>query len=973
MKKSLIKGLAVGFLMLTALGAEAYRYDYKTVEGDPMNVLQYTLPNGLKVYMSVNKDMPRIQTYISVRVGGKNDPAETTGLAHYFEHLMFKGTKQFGTSDYEAERPLLDQIEKLFETYRQTSDSTARASIYHQIDSISYEASKIAIPNEYDKLMSAIGAQGTNAFTGNDMTCYVEDIPSNQIDNWAKIQADRFESPVLRGFHTELETIYEEKNMSLTEDGSKMIEALFEGLFPHHPYGTQTVLGTQEHLKNPSITNVKKYHDQWYVPNNMAIVMAGDFDPDNALDIITRYFGHLKPNPSLPKLKFDAEKPITSPVEKKVYGAESEMIALGWRLPAASSKEMDVLNLVDNMLGNQGQTGLLDVNINQAQKALGAGCGLYALSDYSTQLIMATPMEGQTLDDVRKLLLEQVEKLRAGDFDESTIKSVVNNYRLDLQRSFESNQSRASMMSDAFINGEEWADVVASIDRMGKVTKADIVEYANRYLGPDNYVAVYKLQGEDPNQVKMPKPVLTPLEMNRDKSSAFLKEVQTSKVVPIEPVFVDYKKELTFGNTSKSNIPVIYKQNTTNDVATLSYVWEYGSLNDRSLGVATDFLDLMDAPGMTQEELKKRLYELACTYWFSVGTNRTLLNITGLSENIPEAMALIENHISNCVADTAVYRQYTARAVKSLMNDRDSEDVNQSRLINHVFYGDTAKSIRLKPADYQTLDPATLPTRLKALNGMEHRIVYYGPETMENVIAAVDKNHKTPATLTKVDRKDNLPLQTPQETVFYIAPYDSKQIKMMKFSCNGDEIYDLSMSPVISLYNNYFGGSMNAIVFQEMRERRSLAYSAWADFSEPSQKDKPYYYLAGIATQNDKMMDAVTAFNEIIDNMPESEAAFDIAKSGLEDSYRTGRIIKGSLAWNYLNEERYGRDYDSRRDIYEKLPSLTMEDLLKFQREHVKGRHFHYAILGNPEDLDLEALKAHGRVVMLTTEDIFGY
>ena len=202
--------------------------------------------------MSVNKDEPRIQANIAVRVGGKNDPAETNSSRPLFEHLMFKGTERFGTTDYAAEKPLLDQIENLFEVYRKTKDEDKRKEIYHQIDSISYQASLLAIPNEYDKLMSAISATGTNAYTSYDVTCYTENIPSNEIENWAMIQADRFEHPVIRGFHTELETIYEEKNMSLTSDGRKMNEAMLTALFPSHPYGTQTVLGTQENLKDPS-------------------------------------------------------------------------------------------------------------------------------------------------------------------------------------------------------------------------------------------------------------------------------------------------------------------------------------------------------------------------------------------------------------------------------------------------------------------------------------------------------------------------------------------------------------------------------------------------------------------------------------------------------------------------------------------------------------------------------------------------
>ena len=324
-------------IAIMALAASCSQYRYETVANDPLGTKIYTLDNGLKVYMSVNKETPRIQTYIAVKVGGKNDPSETTGLAHYFEHLMFKGTEQFGTSDYAAEKPMLDEIESLFEVYRKTSDETERNSIYRRIDSISYEASKLAIPNEYDKLMSLIGAGGTNAFTSQDMTVYVEDIPSNQIENWARIEADRFKHPVIRGFHTELETIYEEKNMSLTQDSRKIWEALDAALFPNHPYGTQTVLGTQEHLKNPSITNVKNYHRTWYVPNNMAICLSGDFDPDKMVEVIEKYFGDMQPNPELPVLDFKQEEPIESPVVREVSGPEAENIMIGWRLPKGTT------------------------------------------------------------------------------------------------------------------------------------------------------------------------------------------------------------------------------------------------------------------------------------------------------------------------------------------------------------------------------------------------------------------------------------------------------------------------------------------------------------------------------------------------------------------------------------------------------------------------------------------------------------
>ena len=423
----LLRQLLLLAIMIPFIAACSGKYAYETVEGDPMASRIYTLDNGLKVYLTVNEDAPRIQTYIAVKVGAKNDPKETTGLAHYFEHLMFKGSEKFGTSDYAAEKPLLDQIEAEFEKYRTLTDEAERTAAYKVIDSLSYEASKYFIPNEYDKLMATIGAQGTNAYTSYDQTVYVEDIPSNQIEAWAKIQADRFENNVIRGFHTELETVYEEKNMSLTQDGRRVLEVMLAKLFPNHPYGQQTVLGTQEHLKNPSITNIKNYHAEWYVPNNIAICASGDFDPDEFIAIVDKYFGHMKPNENLKKLQFEAEEPIVEPIEVEVVGQEAPFIYLAWRLPAANSEEMPVLNVLQNILAN-GKTGLIDVNINQQQKVLGgAGGGVQQFADHSCFLIMARPKQGQTLANVQELLLEQVELLKKGEFDEQMIKSVVNN------------------------------------------------------------------------------------------------------------------------------------------------------------------------------------------------------------------------------------------------------------------------------------------------------------------------------------------------------------------------------------------------------------------------------------------------------------------------------------------------------------------------------------------------------------------
>lgn len=957
----------IGFM--AACGGEG-RLKYESAPGDPMNSRIYTLANGLKVYMTVNKNQPRIQTYIAVRAGGKNDPAETTGLAHYFEHLMFKGTQNFGTQNYELEKPMLDQIEALFETYRKTTDETERAVIYQQIDSISYRASKIAIPNEYDKLMAAIGANGTNAYTANDMTVYVEDIPSNQVENWAKIQADRFQNSVIRGFHTELETVYEEKNMSLTKDGRKVYEQVLAALFPHHPYGTQTVLGTQENLKNPSITNIKNFFKQWYVPNNMAICLSGDFDPDTMMATIVKYFGGMQPNPNLPKLQFSEEQPIEAPVVKEVVGPEAASVTLGWRFPGAATKEAEMLNLVSAILYN-GQAGLVDLDINQQQRMLGAAAFPMQMADYSMLLMQGNPKTGQSLEEARDLLLMEVDKLKNGEFEEELLAATINNQKKDIQKSLESNENRADWFVQSFINGSSWADEVTALERMGQVTKQQIVDFANTYF-KDNYAVIFKRQGKDESVKKMTKPAITPIVMNRDTASAFLKDIQLSPVKPIEPVFVDYSKDMEQGK-AKSDIPVWYKKNTMNDLFSLTYVFEKGNNEDRYLSTAAGYLDYLGTSKMSPEQVKQEFYKLACDYSIRPGADRTYVSISGLSENMGAAAELFESLLADAQAQPEVLEMMKADILKGRADSKLNQQANFRMLMQYGLYGPKSPATNVLSAEeLQKLQPEELLGRLRELNQNEHTILYYGPKSKEEAIAVINQFHQVPETLVQVDKKDPFQFQQTPENKVIIAPYDAAQVYMATISNRGEK-FDLQVYPVVSLYNEYFGGGMNSIVFQELREARSLAYTANASMNQPSRLDRPYVYNTFIATQNDKMGDALVAFDEIINNMPESEPAFNLAKESLLARLRTDRIIGGEIFDSYLGAKDLGLEVDMQKVLFDEVQKLTLADVKAFQEKWVKGRNYTYCILGNEKEIDMSKLSARGPVVRVTTEEIFGY
>ena len=969
MKKTSLLLLSVLALVAMTLLPGCKRYE--TVSGDPLKTKIYTLDNGLKVYMTVNREKPRIQTYIAVKVGSKNDPSETTGLAHYLEHLMFKGTEQFGTTDYAAEKPMLDEIERLFEVYRKTTDEQERLAVYHLIDSVSYEASKLAIPNEYDKLMALIGAEGTNAWTSTDETVYQDDIPSNQIDNWARIQADRFRHAVIRGFHTELETVYEEKNRSLTQDSRKVFDEIDRALFQHHPYGLQTTLGSQEHLKNPSITNIKLYQETYYVPNNIAICLSGDFDPDEMVATIEKYFGDWKPNPDIPTLKFEPEPPITEPVVREVYGLEAEMAAMAWRLPgAADLKTLDVAKIAALLLYN-GTAGLIDLDINQQQKALFSYARTVAQPDYSYLMAFGRPKQGQTLEELTALLREEVAKLRNGDFDASILASTVNNLKLEKMNQREYNEARAQEFVDAFIAGIPWKDACKELDRLAAVTKDEVVAFANEYLGENAYAVIYKRMGEDTTVHKVTAPKITPIATNRDQASAFLTEIQNATVKPVEPRFVDFDKDMSrFSLTQGAD--VLYKKNELNDIFTLACYYNRGRLQDPALGLAFEYLSYLGTPEMSAEQIASRMFGLACNFSMGASNTQSTLYISGLGENLAEALRIVEDLAWNAVPDEAVLANVKADMMKSRANAKQQQSSCYSALSRYITYGaDVVKSSVLSDEALMSLTSEELLAKVRAVLDLGHEILYYGPMSEAKVKETLAAGHHV-AEGAEILPETHILTQPAKDNQVLLVQYESAQLLMLQYSNRGER-YDASQAPAVAFYNEYFGNGMNAIVFQEMREARGLAYTAAASLSAPSYPEDSYTYRALIGTQNDKLRQAVEAFDSIIDDMPRSEAAFSVARDALLSRLRTSRLTGMDVLSAYVSCRDLGVKETEDRAVFEAASSFTLDDVVAAQERWAKGRNFTYAILGDIPALDTEFLSTLGPVKVLTLEEIFGY
>ena len=819
--------------------------------------------------------------------------------------------------------------------------------------------------------MASIGSQGTNAYTSNDVTCYVENIPNNEIENWAKVQNDRFQNMVIRGFHTELEAVYEEKNISMASDNDKEFAALWKLLTPTHPYGTQTTIGEQEHLKNPSIINIQNYFHRYYVPNNVAICLAGDFDPDQTIAIIDKYFGSWKKSDNLTRPEFSLQPDITAVKDTAVVGKEAENVMLAWKFKGANDKESDVLDVIEDMLSN-GKAGLMEVDLEQQMKLASAGAFVYGLHDYSAFILAGNPNKGQKLEEVRSLMLQEMAKLRRGEFDNDLLPSVIANKKLNFYRGLDSNDNRASIMVDAFINDEKWEDVAGKLERQSKLTKQDIVDFANKYLRDDNFICVYKQMGEDTTLKKIEKPTITPIPANREYESAFVKEIKNAQVPEIQPQFLDFKKDLTVGKTSRK-LPLVYKQNTQDDLFNLVFRYEFGDEDDIRYSYAAQYLDYIGTDKKSVSAIKQAFYKLACNFSIAQSSKTLQISLNGLNENLPAALRLTEEILHHAKADKTSWNQFIDLIEKQQQDAKTNQMSNFSYLWDYSTYGaynPTRNAI--KTADLCKMDPQELVNLLGGLNNIEHTVAYYGPYSEKQLNALLAKEHKTAKKLAAVPEGKEYKMEEIKQNEIYIAPYDAKNIYLRSYQNTGKKS-DVKDGALISLFNEYYGGGMNTIVFQELRETRGLAYNAGAAYYTPVRKDEKDYFMRHIITQNDKMMDCIHVFDEITDNLPQNEASFNFAKQNLMKSIQSRRVTKAGVINAYFNAKLMGIDYDVTKLYYEQLPSLTLQDITNFEKQNIVGKPYRMVILGDEKNLDMKSLEKIAPIKRLSQEEIFGY
>lgn len=934
-----------------------------------MDHLDFTLPNGLKVYLSRNPLEPKFYAQVVVNAGAKYDPGDATGIAHYLEHMLFKGTDEIGTSDFAKEKPLEDQIVATYDKLFVETDPARRTALLKQINDLTVKSSQYTIPGELDALYSRLGSDNVNAFTSNEETAYLVSLPKNRVEQWAMVESERFKDPVFRLFQSELEAVYEEKNRSLDNKDDILDEAVEARLYQKHPYGIP-VLGSINHLKNPSLTKMYQFYRTYYVPNNMAIVMAGDIDLEQTRKIIEKYFSGWQTKP-VPPYQVPQEAAIKGVDRVKVQYKGEEKVLLAWRTAPHSSKDRSALRMLD-MLLDSGKAGLINLDLVQTQQVRGAGSYPNVHKDYGAEYLWAVPKPGQTLAQAEALLLAEIEKIKRGSFDESIMQAIALDFENSQKRALESNEGRVGMMAEAFLNGESVEDVLAEPARLRAVTKQQVIEVAKQYFNGD-YIAGQRVDAPY-NFPPIAKPVLGKMQLNPNQTSAFVKKVIALNPPPVQPEWIDTKKAYQ-ADSFAPGVVFHYKANPINDLFSFSIAYDFGDKHQSNFCTVMSELNHAGTGKMSAEDVANAFYKLGVNATFGCSDYGFVMNLSGADASFEQGLDLAEQVLWNAKLDPERFQAKIANLIASRKDAKSDAATLRAALRNWVRYGNESGFLdRPSDAELRQVSVARYPAMAQALQKQNFKIYYTGQMPMQQVETLVHKHHQ-PASIP-------LPLLEPRkQPPLKLIPRTSKPVKIYFLNNPGAQSsidlvipepqVNLSESLLESFYNQYMDGGMGAVMFQEVRESRALAYSTWSYYASGSRLGDQSQMLAYIGTQADKTAEALTLLIDLMRHPPKSESHFDRARQALDNAFRTSRVTFREVFGTLEGWADLGLDTDPRPLQFNQLSQVQLADLFAFIQKRVASQPLIFTVVGDRAKVNLPALQKLGEVEEVKVDQIF--
>jgi predicted Zn-dependent peptidase len=957
MKRNIIILIFLAFLSLIS-------YSQKN---ENIKLYQFKLDNGLTVYLNEDHSIPNVLGAVIIKTGGKYDDPNHTGTSHYLEHMMFKGTDEIGTVDYEKEKVLLEEIRTQYDILAKTTDDQERKNIQKNINKLSLEAGKYAIPNELDRLLDQIGSSMVNAFTSEEIVAYFNVFPSNQLEKWLILYSHRFKNPVFRLFQSELETVFEEKNMYSDDFFTNLIENFYSKLYKNHPYGTQTVIGKAEHIKNPSLTNMQKMFETYYVANNMALVLTGSFDTNQAADLIKLYFSDWKSG-DVPKFPEYKEEPFKGVERYVVRMTPVKVGLLAYRTVPKNHRDEVAIEVFCNLIYNSASTGRLN-KLSANGKVLETMCFNDIRNDHGALMVVFIPkIVGQSLKNAEKLVVNEIKKVYTEDIDPKFLESIKLSMIKEFEQSLESPTQRAFLIGQMFVTGKDWDEIMNYPNEIAAITIEDIKRIGNKYFG-DNYLSLHSKMGF-PKKDKLEKPGFDPIiPENAEAKSKFAEKFENIPDKDIMPEFINFQKDFSY-NILNNGIEFYHVYNKVNDLFELTLKFKSGNLDNSKAEQLAQYLMLVGTENLSYNEFNQKLQSYACSFSIDAGDNYFVVKISGFDKYFNESVDLILNLLYKPEKDKSKIKKLVQTSAFTRKYEKKSPDDLSSALFEYGVYGENSQYLRRTThKEISKLKPDDLIQVLNNIINSGVSVHYSGTLNEKNIAEYLNTKIITNNSKKGKEFPEILPRKEYSENTVLILDDPKSLQSRINFYVTGN-INDERERAIAGAYNHYFGTGMSAIVFQEIREFRSMAYSAYAVYRNGENFKTKGYLQAFVGTQCDKTIDAISTMDSLINNMPLKENRLTDIQRSLIQSVNSGKPEFRQLTQSVERWKNQGYNYDPREVEFKVYKKLNFDQILEFYKNNVQKRPMLITIVGNKKDIDLQKLSKFGKVVYVEKKQI---
>ena len=945
-------------------------YQSQAEDLNALKVKEYRLENGLTVWLNEDHSQPKVFGDVVVKAGAKDCP--DTGIAHYFEHMMFKGTDRIGTLDYESEKVLLDSIAMKYDELAMTEDTAARARLQKEINELSIRSSEYVIPNEFNRLINRFGGSGLNAATSYDATIYFNTFSPQYMVQWAEINSERLINPVFRLFQSELETVYEEKNMYGDFIGGQVMDTLMARYFGPHPYA-YPIIGSTKNLKNPRLTEMHKFFEDYYVASNMALILSGDFDAQQVMPILEKAFSRIRSG-NAPKQEKVMLPPFNGRETMKVKFPIPfiKAMGLGFRGVSANHEDQVALNIAVNLLNNANGTGYLD-KLMVEHKLMGALAINESMNEAGILAVAIMPkLLIQSYSSAEKMVWDEINRVKNGDFSDEMFNSLKLEQKRQYASSLENIDSRATVMMNLFSQGKSWNDYLNEVARIESITKEDVVRVAQKYFS-NNYLCVTKSTGKYPKD-NLPKPAFSPVvPRNADASSSYAKQLEKIPEQQVAPRIIDFEKDV---KTSKLTplVTLYTTPNPLNDIFTLNISYGIGALEQPELMQLTNYLQLLGTESLSFEQFRSRLQSIGSTLAFDVTPDAFVMKVTGFDNHIDETMELVGDFIRHAKADDKKLRQIVDDAKVSEKAFFKSGDNVASALLEQVKYGDQSRYLRkLSLSQIKKLKGKDMLAIYDKVRSVQCDLHYCGTLPVEKVIGTIRQH----LPLERTTVASNSPYyrelkQYDRPTVFFIDMPDMAQSIVYGY-VKGDPVDDKASRHASRLFSVYFGGDMSSLMFQEIREFRSFAYRTSGRYQLPNHAHKGTAgsFTAMLSTQSDKTLDALGVLDSLIREMPLKPERMEAVKQTLVNRINNDYPPFRNLSEKVASARMEGFDRDPAEEFLRDIATMDMQDISRFYREQISGRPVVYVIAGNRKHIDMKKLAEYGTIIKVKKKDIY--